>query len=80
MGRKKKSVFAKNKDEIKFEIINSCIAGSLVFLGSMTAGFSVKGICLGAVAGLIVFVTKFQKYWTTQRKEYKRSLTLFAFI
>jgi hypothetical protein len=68
-----------NKDEIVYNLINSVIAGSLVFLGACATGdITLRGIFVAfAVAG-IVAVTKFKDYWATQEKEYSKKL--FTFI
>ena len=72
---KKNKVLSKNKEEIIYHLINSGLAGSLVLLGSFTAGgFSLAGFLTAAVASLIVAVTKFRDYWTTQETEYKKSI------
>lgn len=63
------------KKEIIYHVINSCMAGSLVFLGSITSGnITMQGLGAAIVASLIVAFTKFKHYWTTQEKEYKYSL------
>ena len=75
-----KNTFTENLDEIKYHLINSFLAGALVFLGSLTAGFSWTGVGIGFIAGLVVCLTKFKEYWATQEGEYKRTLSLFSFI
>ena len=81
---KKETPFELNKYEIKYNIINSLLAGGLVILGSLTAGFSWNGVCAGVVAGLVVAVAKFKDYWKTQEGEYKterrKTLGLFVFV
>jgi hypothetical protein len=71
---KAKLVSIKNQKEIFYNIINSLLAGSLVFLGSLTNGFSWNGVGIGIIASTIVAITRFQKYWTTQEKEYCKGL------
>ena len=76
------------KKEIAYHIINSALAGGLVFLGSLSAGrITWESIGLAAVASLIVCITKFKSYWETQKGAYsskKKKLTkkaqLFSFI
>ena len=72
--------FKVNKPEIKYHVINSALAGVLVFLGSLVNGFSWAGAGAGLIAGLVVCATKFKEYWATQEGEYKRTLGLFSFI
>lgn len=74
---KTKSVLKLNKNEIMYNLINSGLAGGLVFLGSLTNGFSIEGLCVGIVAGLVVMVTKFKEYWITQEGEYTTKLFSF---
>ena len=84
MVKKKKSVLKFNKDEIIYNLINSALAGGLVILGSLTAGFSWNGVCAGVIAGLVVAIAKFKDYWKTQEGEYKterrKARRLFTFI
>jgi len=76
---KKKQNLAQ-KQEILWNIINSLLAGALVLLGSLADGeFSIKGAGIALLAALIVAVTKFKEYWTTQEKEYK-CVKIFQFI
>jgi len=59
---------------IHYHLLNSAIAGGLVFLGSLTpllAGdFNFKtfgiGACLGIVTGSIIFLNKFNEWFDTQ--------------
>lgn len=68
-----------NKPEIIWNIINAAMAGFLVFLGSLAGGeFSWAGFAAAIVAALIVMVTKFKSYWSTQEDEY--STKMFNFI
>ena len=59
------------KKEITYNLINSALAGMLVFLGSLVNGFSWAGVGVGFLSGLVVCVTKFKAYWATQENEYK---------
>ena len=59
-------------------ILNSIIAGALVFIGAASAelqdhGFNepqelLLGVCLGFGAGLIIFLTKMQTFLTSDKK------------
>lgn len=54
----------KPMSDIKMNIINSLLAGSLVFLGSFSTGdITVEGVCLSLVAALAVAISKFQNFW-----------------
>lgn len=72
------STLSENKTEIFYNIINALLAGVLVFLGSLSDGEITKtGLIMSLVAALIVAVTKFKEYWTTQKEEYKCSILNF---
>lgn len=75
---KKKIISCGNRKEIFYNLVNSGLAGALVFAGSLTNGFSWEGICAGVVAALIVAITKFKQYWDEEKKEYTNKL--FNFI
>ena len=76
---KKENPFKKNKYEILYNIINSTIAGGLVFLGSFSNGSLTKaGLAFAVAAFLIVFLTKFKNYWDGEKGEY--SVKLFNFV
>lgn len=67
------------KNEILWNITNAGLAGVLVLLGALTDGdISARGFCIALVAALIVAVSQFKDYWTSEKKEY--SSKLFAFI
>ena len=69
MAKKKQKT---QKQEIKWNIINSVLAGSLVFLGACTDGnVTLNGLIAALVAGSVVAVTKFKDYWRTQEGEYR---------
>jgi len=59
------------RKEIIYNIINSLLAGALVFMGSLTNGFSWEGLGLAFIAGGVVCITKFKDYWKSQEGEYK---------
>jgi hypothetical protein len=57
--------------EIFWNLINSGLAGSLVFLGSLSSGnLTWQGVGAGIIAAAIVAVTKFRDYWGKEKKEY----------
>lgn len=63
--------FKKNRHEIKYKVINSLLAGALVFLGALTNGELNRAAFLAAAgASLVIMVTQFKEYWTSQEKEY----------
>jgi uncharacterized membrane protein len=71
--------FKKNKDEILYNLINSSLAGFLVFLGTcIDGGITLKGILAAVFAALLVAVTKFKDYWESEKGEYSNKL--FTFI
>lgn len=77
--KKKESPFKKNGHEILWNIINAGLAGSLVFLGSLTSGkITWEGVGAAIIASLIVIITKFLDYWATEKKEY--TTKIFTFI
>ena len=74
----KKTPFKDNKNEIKYNLINSAIAGLLVFFGSFVSG-SVTGVSILAAiaAACLAMVIKFKDYWSTQKAEYTNKLLSF---
>lgn len=75
----KKSTFKKNKEEIIYNLINSALAGILVFLGSLSSGeITWQGIGFSIIASLIVIITKLKNYWEKEKNEY--TTKLFNFI
>ncbi|MCK9595423.1 MAG: hypothetical protein M0R35_07100 [Candidatus Omnitrophica bacterium] len=77
---KAKLISQKNKKEIFWNIINSFLAGSLVFLGSLSSGrLSWQGIVFGLIASFIVAITKFQNYWKKEESEYCKT-KIFSFV
>ena len=69
---KEKSWFECNRDEIYYNIINSLLAGLLVFFGSLVGdGFkpSLQGVGFALITAIIVMITKFKDYWATQEQE-----------
>lgn len=79
MKQKKSNLITnENKKEIFFNVINSLLAGGLVFLGSIQTGFSLKGLYVALIASLIVAVVKFKIYWESEAPEYCQKV--FSFI
>jgi hypothetical protein len=68
------------KKEIIWNLINSLLAGSLVFLGACTSsGLNWKGVGAGILAAAVVAVTKFYDYWKKEETEYCTT-KLFSFV
>ncbi len=80
MPKNKKTPFKDNYNEIKYNLINSAIAGGLVFAGSFVNGeITPTGIIAAIAAALLAGIIKFKDYWTTQESEYKAT-KLLSFI
>lgn len=57
--------------EIIWNLVNSFLAGGLVFLGSLTSGEITKnGLCFAGLTAAIVAITKFKDYWIKEEDEY----------
>ena len=57
--------------EITWNIVNSLLAGGLVFLGAFSDGdLSLKGVFLSFIAALSVAIIQFKKYWEKEEEEY----------
>lgn len=68
MGKKKRSL-------IKWNIINSCLAGALVFLGGCADGnITLQGVVLAFLAGAAVAVSKFKDFWKTTKPQINTNL------
>jgi hypothetical protein len=66
----------KQISEIKWNLINSALAGGLVFLGSAASGnITFQGFCAALFAGLTVAAIKFKDFWDTKKPNH-----LFQFI
>lgn len=75
---KKQIISEENRKEIFYHLINSFLAGGLVFLGSLTAGkITLLGVCMAFSASLIVALTKFKSYWEGEEQEYCKSFINF---
>ena len=60
------------KKEICWNIVNSLLAGGLVFLGALTSGEITKaGIITSLVAAGIVALAQFKDYWKGEQNEYR---------
>lgn len=58
--------------EIVWNIVNSLLAGALVFLGAFSDGnITGKGLCIAAFAALSVALLQFKDYWQKEKSEYK---------
>ena len=54
----------KQKQEITWNIINSLIAGALVFFGSFTTGvLTWQGVAAAFGAAVVIACAKFRDYW-----------------
>lgn len=68
-----------NKREIFWNIINALLAGGLVFMGAfMDGGLSRADLIASFGASTIVFLSKLNEYWNSERKEYSNKV--FNFI
>ena len=76
MTRKKPFKF--NKNEILYNLINSGIAGALVFFGSLADGkITLQGVGVALAASAVVAIIKFKEYWDGERREYMCKLFVF---
>jgi hypothetical protein len=68
--------------EIVWNIVNSLLAGTLVFLGGCAAGaISWRVIGAAGLAAAVVAVTKFSEYWKKEEHEYSDDkIKLFTFV
>ena len=78
----KKKVVRSEKKEICWNLINSGLAGALIFLGALTAGnINAEVITAAVIASLIVFVTRFRDYWSKEENEYSNNkMMAFKFL
>ena len=60
------------KNEIKWNIINSLLAGGLVFFGTFADGnVTLEGVLIALGTSLVVCITKFKDYWNTTKPNNK---------
>lgn len=71
----KENPFEKNKHEIKYNLINSLLAGGMVFIGTIADGKVswVELLASFAAAGVVALI-KFKEYWAGQKSEYAAGL------
>ena len=72
---RKESPFEKNKHEIIYNLINSALAGGMVFLGTLADGkVSWVEILASLGAAGVIALIKFKEYWTGEKGEYSSKL------
>jgi len=77
--KKIKLLSDEQKKEIFYNIVNSGLAGLLVFLGAcLNGGITLKSIFLGLITGLIAAAVKFKDYWDGEKTEYSTKLINFV--
>jgi len=65
-------------NEIKWNLINSALAGGLILVGALSTGdISIQSFLAAVVAGVAVFLTKFKDYWSSTKR---KNLIIFNFI
>ena len=67
--------FEKNKSEIIYNLINSALAGGMVFVGTIADGKVTPGEMMASLgaAGVIALI-KFKEYWAGEKGEYTSNL------
>jgi hypothetical protein len=79
MKKRTPIIWRSKKEQIIWHIINSAIAGILVFVGAFTDGqLTDKELMASLGVSLVIAFTKFQQFWTSQEKMYRPAL--FHFI
>ena len=67
--------------EILWNVVNSLLAGALVFVGAFSDGsITITGAMIALSASMLVAITQFKRYWETQQDEYCNDKTLGSFI
>lgn len=70
-----------NKKEIFYNIVNSILAGALVFVGSIADGNITKeGLMIAVGVSSVVALTKFKNYWSEEKREYCKNNKFLNFI
>ena len=69
------------KKEICWNIVNSLLAGFLVFLGALTdGGITSRSIWAALIVAATISVIQFKQYWEKEEPEYCNKKTLGSFI
>jgi hypothetical protein len=68
--------------EIIWNIVNSLLAGALVFLGGCVGGkLDWQVVAAAGIAAAVVAVAKFAEYWKKEEQEYQdKNNKIFTFI
>jgi len=67
------------REEVKWNLINSAMAGLLVFVGAFADGsITLEGFIAALSAATIIFLNKFKEYWTATGK--KGNYQMFNFV
>ncbi len=70
-----------NKKEIIWNLVNSFLAGGLVFIGALTTGkLSWESVGIAILVAIGVMMTKFADYWKKEESEYQNKNHIFTFI
>jgi len=71
----KENPFEKNKNEIIYHLINSALAGGMVFVGAIADGKITPHELMASLgaAGIIALI-KFKEYWAGEKGEYSSKL------
>ena len=65
------------RKEIMWNIINSLLAGTLVFVGAFSTGHIDKTAILVAIStSLVIAISKFRDYWISEQSEYNKAFNL----
>jgi len=77
--KKTKVQWRTKKEMVVWHLINSGLAGALVFAGAfVNGGLTSQGVVAALSASLIVALTKFKEFWSSQEGTYKPAM--FHFI
>jgi len=76
--KNKKTETRNKKKEICWNIVNSLLAGGLVFFGSLVNGFSWEGLGFAFATSMVTAIIKFQDYWKSKQNEYSAKLLNFV--